>query len=47
MERSRKMKKIFLALSQVENIPLITADYRFVKKIKDIENVMKLSELQL
>ncbi len=35
----------FLALSQTENIPLVTADYKFVKRIKDIENIIKLSKI--
>jgi predicted nucleic acid-binding protein len=34
----------FLALSQTENMPLITADYTFVKHIKGFKTIIKLSD---
>ncbi len=34
----------FLALSQTENKSLITADYRFVERMKGFKNIIKLSD---
>lgn len=35
----------FLALSQIEKIPFVTADYRFIKHFKNMENIIKLSDI--
>jgi len=35
----------FLALSQTEKKPFITADYKFIKRLKDFKNIMRLSEM--
>jgi len=35
----------FLALSQVEKKPLITADYKFYERVKRIKNIVKLSDI--
>lgn len=35
----------FLAISQIENKPLITADYKFFSRVKDFKNLVILSEL--
>lgn len=35
----------FLALSQIEKKPLITADYRFYERVKRIKNIVRLSDL--
>lgn len=35
----------FLALSQIENKPFVTADYKFVERIEGFENIIKLSEI--
>ena len=37
----------FLALSQTEHEPLVTADYTFVKHLKEFNNIVKLSDLVL
>ncbi|NOZ68158.1 MAG: type II toxin-antitoxin system VapC family toxin [Deferribacteres bacterium] len=34
----------FLALSQIEKKPFITADYKFIKRIRGFKNIMRLSE---
>ena len=36
---------LFLALSQIEKTPLITSDYKFVDRIKGIQNIIRLNEL--
>jgi predicted nucleic acid-binding protein len=38
---------IYIAVSQTRHIPLITADYKLLAKIKDIPLVMPLRELKL
>ena len=35
----------FMALSRIEKKSLITADYKFAKRIKDFKNVIRLSEM--
>ncbi|MBI4378958.1 MAG: type II toxin-antitoxin system VapC family toxin [Nitrospinae bacterium] len=35
----------FLSLSQIENMPFITADYKFVDRVKGFKNIIKLSEI--
>lgn len=35
----------FLALSQVEKKPLITADYKFYGRVKRIKNIVKLADI--
>jgi predicted nucleic acid-binding protein len=35
----------FLALSQIEKIPLITADKKFIRRIKGIKNILSLAEI--
>jgi len=35
----------FLALSELEKIPFITADYKFLKNVKGFNNIMRLSAL--
>ncbi len=35
----------FLALSQAEKKTFITADYKFIKRLKDLKNIMRLSEM--
>lgn len=35
----------FLALSQVEKKPLITADYKFYERVKRIKSIVKLSDI--
>lgn len=35
----------FLALSQMENMPFVTADYKFVDRVKGFKNIIKLSEV--
>jgi predicted nucleic acid-binding protein len=35
----------FLALSQLENKPFVTADYRFAIRVKGFKNVVRLSEI--
>lgn len=35
----------FLAISALEEIPLITADYKFLKNIKGFDNIIRLSAL--
>lgn len=35
----------YLALAQMENKPLITADYKLVEKIRSFKNFIRLSEL--
>ena len=35
----------FLALSQIEKAPFITADYRFIDRISDLHNILKLSDI--
>ena len=35
----------FLALAQVENIPFITADYKFCKRLRHFKNIVKLSDI--
>ncbi len=35
----------FLALSQIEKMPLITSDYKFVDRIEGINNIIRLHEL--
>lgn len=37
----------FLALSELEMIPFITADYKFVKNLKGFDNIIKLSAFTL
>jgi len=33
----------FLALSQIEEVPFVTADYRFMERVKEFDNIMRLS----
>ncbi len=35
----------FLALSQVEKKPLITADYKFYERVRRIKNIVRLADL--
>ena len=35
----------FLALSQIEKMPLITSDYKFVDRIRGIKNIIRLYDL--
>ena len=35
----------FIALSQVEKSPFITADYKFINRIKGFKGIIKLSEV--
>jgi predicted nucleic acid-binding protein len=35
----------FFALSRQEDCALLTADYKFLQRLKRVENVVKLSEL--
>lgn len=35
----------FLALSQIEKKPFVTADYKFLKRIKDFKNILGLSDI--
>lgn len=35
----------FLALSQIEKKPFVTADYKFIKRIKGFKNIIRLSEI--
>lgn len=37
----------FFALAQIENKPMITADYRFVERMKGFKNIIKLSDFVL
>lgn len=34
----------FFALAQIENKPKVTADYRFVERMKGNKNIIKLSD---
>ena len=33
----------FLALSQIEEVPFVTADYRFMERVQEFDNIMRLS----
>lgn len=35
----------FMALSQIENKPFLTADYKFIKRVKGFKGVIKLSDM--
>lgn len=35
----------FLALSQTENKPFVTADYKFIERIKSFKNVIRLADI--
>jgi predicted nucleic acid-binding protein len=35
----------FLALSHMEEIPFVTADYRFVERMKGVKGIIKLSDI--
>ncbi|MDD5435715.1 MAG: type II toxin-antitoxin system VapC family toxin, partial [Nitrospira sp.] len=37
----------FLALSQIEKIPFVTADYKFWGRVKDFRGIIKLSDLNI
>ncbi len=35
----------FMALSQIEKIPFLTADYKFIERVKGFKGIIKLSEM--
>jgi len=37
----------FMALSQIEKIPFITADYKFIERVKDFKGIIRLSEMEI
>ncbi|MCK4432104.1 MAG: type II toxin-antitoxin system VapC family toxin [Candidatus Aminicenantes bacterium] len=37
----------FMALSQIEKIPFITADYKFIERVKGFKGIIRLSEMEI
>jgi len=37
----------FMALSQIEKIPFITADHKFIERVKDFKGIIRLSEMEI
>jgi len=37
----------FMALSQIEKILFITADYKFIERVKDFKGIIRLSEMEI
>jgi predicted nucleic acid-binding protein len=35
----------FMALSEIEKIPFLTADYKFIERVKGFKGIIKLSEM--
>jgi len=37
----------FMALSQVEKMPFLTADYKFIERVKGFKGIIRLSEMEI